>query len=263
MRAMCRLGCSCAPTWFDSRELEPAPESGSRMLVTSGATWPESRAQSFVRAGATWTVTLPSLCNASTKSFDIAVRVGPPGRQRNVPRASRPRHGVLARHRRGRRTARSPTTPARTSPDCSCCRRARTRLPMVQAVPWEAGSMAPPQPEERRTRHGWGTPPGAQVLFHCCHRVEAVGRIEPVGGLLDRADPVDPVGADRVSAMGVTQEVPAPVADDDRPGVHLGFPLVAGLAPIRDQHATPGRDGSDECAGGGGIRTGRVPVGRS
>ncbi len=52
--------------------------------------------------------------------------------------------------------------------------------------------------------------------------------------------PVDPVGADRVRAMGVTQEVPAPVADDDRPGVHLGLPLVAGLAPIRDQHATSG-----------------------
>jgi len=65
---------------------------------------------------------------------------------------------------------------------------------------------------------GGELPPSAQVLFHCCDRVEAVGRLELVCGLLDRADPVGPVGADRVRAMGVTQEVPAPVADDDRPG---------------------------------------------
>lgn len=185
----------------------------------------------------------PTWRNASTKSFEIAVRVGPPGRQRIVPRASRPRTEFLpAVDAEGERHARQPLLRVHRR----VARAADEHAPLSR---WFKSPHRRPDPwrhlSQWSVEHypGGELPPGAQVLFHRCHRVEAIGRIEPVGGLLNRADPVDPIGADRVSAMGVTQEVPAPVADDDRPGIHLGLPLVAGLAPIRDQRSTSGRDG--------------------
>ena len=41
-------------------------------------------------------------------------------------------------------------------------------------------------------------------------------------------------------------------AGSTAPPQPVGLPLAAGLTPVRDQHATSGRDGGDEGAGGGG-----------
>lgn len=251
MPAMCRFRCRCAPTWLDSRELESVPENGSCMLVTSGATCPESRAQSFVRAGATGPRSLRCATRRPSPSILLSGLVRQGGSETCRERRDRGTEFLPAIDAEGERHARQPLLRVHRR----IARAADEHAPVSR---WFKPSHGRSDPwrhlSQRSVEHDVGgeLPPGAQIPFHCCHRVEAVGRIEPVGGLLDRTDPVDPIGADRVSAMGVTQEVPAPVADDDRPGVHLGLPLVAGLAPIRDQHATPGRDGSDECAGGGG-----------
>src|SRR5690606_4637113 len=108
---------------------------------------------------------------------------------------------------------------------------------------------------------GGELPAEAQVLLQYGDRVETRWRYEALTGRPHRADPVDPVGADRVRAVGVAQQVPAPVPDDDGPGIHLRLPLAAGLAAVRDRHAAPRRDGLDEFAGDDGIRAGRVGVG--
>lgn len=213
--------------------------------------------------GRTVTVTLRPLCCDSTTSFDRAVGAGPPGRQRDAKR-SRDRGTQFwpATDAEGERHARQPLRRVHR-------RTARAGDEHAPVSRWFKPSHGRPDPR-RHLGHGsvehhagGELPPSAQVLFQCGHRVEAVGRLELVRGPRDRSDPVDPTGPDRVRAMGMTQEVPPPVADDHCPGVHLGLPLVAGLAATRHQHAMSGRDGSDECAGGGGIWTGRGPVGRS
>src|SRR5271155_717559 len=61
---------------------------------------------------------------------------------------------------------------------------------------------------------GGELPPGAEVLLQCRYRVEVVGWLELVGGLLDRTDAINPVGSDRVCVMGVTEQAPASVSDD-------------------------------------------------
>lgn len=75
-----------------------------------------------------------------------------------------------------------------------------------------------------------------QVQMLCCRDPPAttVGRTVIVAVLLCSESTKS---VDRAVTVG-PQEATAPVPDDDRPGVHLGLPLVSGLASIRDQHAT-------------------------
>src|SRR5258706_15934938 len=89
--------------------------------------------------------------------------------------------------------------------------------------------------DPRRHLGGWRlehdacgeVPALAEVLLERRYRVQSIGRGKRVASVLDRADPVDAVAADRARMVGVAQQIPASVADHDRPRVDLRFPFTA------------------------------------
>src|SRR6266700_1168422 len=62
--------------------------------------------------------------------------------------------------------------------------------------------------------------------------------------------------------MGVAEQIPAAMADDDGPGLDVLFPLPACLAAVADAHPALGCDGGNECARGPGVRARGPAVGR-
>ncbi len=61
--------------------------------------------------------------------------------------------------------------------------------------------------------------------------------------------------------MGVAEEVPTTLSDDDRPWVCFFGPLVAGFAPVLQLDSAARRHSDGESAGDGGVRMGGTAVG--
>jgi hypothetical protein len=135
--------------------------------------------------------------------------------------------------------------------------------PRAPASPSVGASTAPRRRRARRRPRGSGTPnprrgspPGAATGSSPSGGVNSCGVCWTVRTRSMR-------WVQGVGLVGMAQQVPATVADDHGPLVHLRLPLPARLAVVRDQHAAPGGDGGDGGAGDAGLGRSRGPLGRA